>query len=150
MDTERIESLTQLSLVAAAELALVEEAEATRSYLDKLIHVRSHLRLQGKSVSLEEELSALADFVRILTVRRSDRFDYAVDKLEGPGCSYIQAGVLFGAFDDFFNDFVENSTDRSVTNFTVAGGCEGGVKFVEISAKAGERKARKRLWLSES
>jgi len=150
MDTERIESMTQLSLVAAAELALVEEAEATRSYLDKLIHVRSHLRRQGRSISLEEELSALADFVRLMSVRRSDRFDYSVGELEGPGCSYIQAGALFGVFDDFFTALVENSTDRSVTGFTVARGSEGGVKFVEISASKGESRARKRLWLSES
>ena len=150
MDTERIESLTQLSLVAAAELAQVEEAEATRCYLDKLIHVRSHLRRQGKSVSLEEELSALADLVRLLSVRRADRFDYAVGELEGPGCSYIQAGALFGAFDDFFTDFVENSVDQSPTGFTVSGGCEVDAKFVEIAASAGKRKARKRLWLSES
>jgi hypothetical protein len=89
-----------------------------------------------------------------MSVRRSDRFDYAVGELEGPGCSYIQAGALIGAFDDFFTDFVEDSTDRSVTKFTVAGGCErckeSSVKFVEISASTGERKARKRLWLSES
>ncbi|GAB1481797.1 hypothetical protein MASR2M78_06120 [Treponema sp.] len=117
LDKDRFEAFLSASLIKAAELSLVEEAEATQSYLEKLIRVRSYLLQEGRSLSLAKELSVLSDYVRLLNVRYAGRFSISFPDEGSTTCLYTQSGQILQAFDRLFAQFVDGSDVSAVSEF---------------------------------
>jgi len=114
---ERIETINTSALITAAEFAFIEDAQATGSFLKSLIRLRTYLKNQGKSVALHEELSVLNDYIKLLSVRYINRFEFSpLDEVSG-SCLYVVSGSVIAAFDKLFFEMIENAADNAPVAF---------------------------------
>jgi len=147
---ERFEAFLSASLIKAAELSLVEEAEATQSFLEKLISVRSYLLHSEASVPLSKEFAILKEYIRLLSVRFAGRFSADILELRAGDCLYVERGSIIQAFDQLFATLVENSEGIETCEFSFSIQEQSGSTFLILHAKLNDVQHTSEICLSRS
>ncbi len=119
MNQDKIDLFISTSLIAAAELAFIEEAPATGSFLKKLVRIRVYLAHKNKSTALIEELSVLEDFVKLLSVRYPDRIELKTPVTEECDCLYVSTGSVLTAFEMLVSETIESENERMLFSIEI-------------------------------
>lgn len=119
MDGRKLREFIHSSLITATQLAFIEKAEKTRTFLKQLDEVLQFQAKEQKVITLFDEIITLEKYASILKTRYGNRYNLYFSNEE----LYKNVFVTRSTVIDFFDSLLKNLLDRCEDNINI------GLKF---------------------
>jgi len=109
MEEKRISEITYGSLAFATQMAYVEDAHGTQKFLENFNILYRYITKEARIVTLENEISALKNFIDIQKMRFGNKFEATVKSPSDNNSSYIDKLVIIDIFDRIIQNYIEEA-----------------------------------------